>query len=572
MNPVPPHHLLSAYLDGELSAREREEVEHWLEQSPAARQELLELEQVGLLLRQLPKDALPQSFAPQVLDACLSDTGVFESITPPPATALPKTSPPENRPGQDPSYRPKKTWFRFTSALVAASALGLIALLSWPKPDGSNRENIAQNSPPAANEDAKDSGVCATAVDDNLEMQLAAGDANAVDALNDVRFQQPGPTQSAKKLGEETPLQSAAMTMAADASIGFGRGGENAKNPDLGNKNLKDLPIAELVEALDAQGQQVAVVRLVVADRQQGLKHLQQLLQKHEIAHESTKQTEQDRVAVGDLGLKAQSEMLAVYVETSEDQLASVMQDLQQEAAFQELTMAAPVESAEVDNYRKSANGNPNAEARRRIMRFGGMGGGAAGARGFQNPAPMRMEAPPKPGDDVAPPLPTDPDNASAKRRQPEPPAPKNPAKNGQSKPDDKPAVQTRPSVAGFGAADADPLRELEKATPGGDRSGNEAKRPTRDKATVPPPAEAKPAATSPERNRTLSPEELKTLQRQLVAPKTQDPEAAQRQQGQVEKADAPKPVLVLFVLVDQANKAEAAPLAPAANAPSSKD
>jgi anti-sigma factor RsiW len=67
MNDLPHNELLSAYLDGELTAAERAEVERLLADSPAARQFVEELRAAGNMLRALPREKLPEDLSRQVL-------------------------------------------------------------------------------------------------------------------------------------------------------------------------------------------------------------------------------------------------------------------------------------------------------------------------------------------------------------------------------------------------------------------------------------------------------------------------------------------------------------------------
>jgi hypothetical protein len=67
MNDLPENELLSAYLDGELSAAERAEVERLLAASPAARQLLDELRAVSATLQALPRRKLGEDLTPEVL-------------------------------------------------------------------------------------------------------------------------------------------------------------------------------------------------------------------------------------------------------------------------------------------------------------------------------------------------------------------------------------------------------------------------------------------------------------------------------------------------------------------------
>ncbi len=67
MNDLPQNELLSAYLDGELTAAEQAEVERLLASSPAARQLLDELRAVGATLQSLPRQKLGEDLSQQVL-------------------------------------------------------------------------------------------------------------------------------------------------------------------------------------------------------------------------------------------------------------------------------------------------------------------------------------------------------------------------------------------------------------------------------------------------------------------------------------------------------------------------
>jgi len=59
--------ILSAYVDSELSAAERAEVERWLETSPAAREKLEEFQRLSGLFAGLPRTEAPQEFPTKVM-------------------------------------------------------------------------------------------------------------------------------------------------------------------------------------------------------------------------------------------------------------------------------------------------------------------------------------------------------------------------------------------------------------------------------------------------------------------------------------------------------------------------
>ena len=67
MNDLPQYELLSAYLDGELSAAEQAEVERLLAASPAARQLLGELRSLSTAIQALPRESVSEDLSPQVL-------------------------------------------------------------------------------------------------------------------------------------------------------------------------------------------------------------------------------------------------------------------------------------------------------------------------------------------------------------------------------------------------------------------------------------------------------------------------------------------------------------------------
>lgn len=64
--PEPAAELMSAYLDAELGDRESEAFEDFLEQDPAAKQELAELRQVVALMGKLPTVEAPEDFGDKV--------------------------------------------------------------------------------------------------------------------------------------------------------------------------------------------------------------------------------------------------------------------------------------------------------------------------------------------------------------------------------------------------------------------------------------------------------------------------------------------------------------------------
>lgn len=67
MDDLSQDELLSAYLDGEVTPQEREQVERWLAESPEARQTLEELRNLSAAVQSLPKAELGEDLADSVL-------------------------------------------------------------------------------------------------------------------------------------------------------------------------------------------------------------------------------------------------------------------------------------------------------------------------------------------------------------------------------------------------------------------------------------------------------------------------------------------------------------------------
>ena len=85
MNNVPDNELLSAYLDGEVTAEQQAEVERLLAENPAARQLLDELRALSSTLQEMPRYAVPEDLSQQVLRR--AERKILTEA-PPPAAAI----------------------------------------------------------------------------------------------------------------------------------------------------------------------------------------------------------------------------------------------------------------------------------------------------------------------------------------------------------------------------------------------------------------------------------------------------------------------------------------------------
>ena len=122
MSDNPSPEMLSAYLDGELTADECEQVEQWLATNEPYRRELRELQQLHDGLKALPRYRLPASFPARVLERIDAATGEL--------------------PAEDPQVAPSnrgsgRPWPLVLGAIGAlAAALLLAVALNWQRGSG----------------------------------------------------------------------------------------------------------------------------------------------------------------------------------------------------------------------------------------------------------------------------------------------------------------------------------------------------------------------------------------------------------------------------------------------------
>src|SRR4051794_23665934 len=102
--------LLTSYVDGELTARERRHVEQLLRRSESARRLLARLEADSRTLKAIPTPPLEIALSDLILQA-IRDRGLEPSSVPRPATL--------------PLRRPLPAWVGYTAAAAVLFAVGL---------------------------------------------------------------------------------------------------------------------------------------------------------------------------------------------------------------------------------------------------------------------------------------------------------------------------------------------------------------------------------------------------------------------------------------------------------------
>jgi anti-sigma factor RsiW len=344
---LPKDDLLSAFHDGEATSAERVVVEQRLSASAEARQELAKIQQVSSLLKDLPRESLPSEFPQQVLKAVEREMLI----------------PSGRSPDGDAKWTQKaRSWWTQQSSsrrwacgagTVLTSAAGLFLLVraldGEPSTAPQSPLQIAATSSREGTsaDDYRNSGAMPAGVatetavpSDHLESRMS----NRVDRAlgsNSVVFDAP------------------ASTTASNTN----RDGVLARSGGLyfDQSTLREAEIGDVVDALQTNGDQVAVVRLTVVDRQKGRKHLQVLLAKNHIpqsdAGEAAKtfsdarsERESADLAKRNSGQGAATEqMLAVYVESDSQQLAATLRQLRESQIVQSLEVEQPILLAQLD-------------------------------------------------------------------------------------------------------------------------------------------------------------------------------------------------------------------------------
>lgn len=130
MNEIPNESWISAYLDGELNADERQQFDRWLSDNPAAHELMDELRALSQTLQTLPREELGTDFATRVLQR--AERAV---LLPEGDTAGGSASQPHG--GAAPVPPAGMDWARWSRPLfwsVLATAAGLMIVVSAPRP------------------------------------------------------------------------------------------------------------------------------------------------------------------------------------------------------------------------------------------------------------------------------------------------------------------------------------------------------------------------------------------------------------------------------------------------------
>jgi len=330
--------LLSAYLDGELSPEEQSAAEQLLQRSVQARRELDELRAISELLQSLPNESAPHELAPSILNRAERET-LLSAVEPLAGSA------------------PRGRWW-FTAGLVAtvAAVMMITISLSEHREDSPNMPSVAESSRPKTSK--ADSLV---AIDENSKLLTGAdvaetrqqteidgsrdGTANSVSGSSSVNAAPP----SNHKPSKEVP-----STASADETLQPPAREFDPLTPasPINRADLKNAQRGDVFPYFDSSGSGIMTYTVTVVDVKRGVDSLQVLLQKHDIPPQSSgglsdENFDDDKQAERQLknpktGDAHQLIAVAVYVQTTSVQFASVLQDLRENELLADLRPQTP--------------------------------------------------------------------------------------------------------------------------------------------------------------------------------------------------------------------------------------
>jgi len=369
------HNLLSAYLDDELTPSQRRELERRLEESPELQAVLKRLQDVGHVLRELPTAELPAEFAATVLQRCER-----ESLLAGDHGADDRDSPGKTAEPRPAGMGRPRSWLALGGSLVATAAALFLVVQAVSQNDPtrlehSNRRNadrtqvnadqtqpeLARNEQSSKLADQNQGLSPADRRNDKTAKPHSKNDGSPRRGTKRIakrlfKKSQPPPRQNANSgtsgsRGRSDKGKKPLRFGATDALKGsFDRKSRFA----FGNKNLHGaFRIGEVVPYLEVSGGRTAVIEVTVIDVQNAVGRLEVLLQKSSVpplegrnAKTSRTKPPNERKLPEKAGGK--QNLFAVYVESTQPQLAAVMRELGKSTGSVHLSLKPPVALGDV--------------------------------------------------------------------------------------------------------------------------------------------------------------------------------------------------------------------------------
>ncbi|MBI1313455.1 hypothetical protein GC176_19365 [bacterium] len=290
MNGQTNNERLSALIDGELADEERAALEQEVALSPELRHELAELRRVSAVVRELPQIPAPASLHGAVMAEIQQPVHLGNDR---PAGS--------GRAGGRPGM----------SRLLGLSAAVAVAIGAAVWFSQKNDSQIAGN------------GGGAPEI-----ISVQQGRREAVANRSELRGSPAESTES----------------VTGSRDITGGRGTVNVETRhrvlQISRDDLTSARVGDIVEAVDANGDAVGVIRLTVVDRKLGVEALQVLLTAQQFETVNGSETEPNA---------DQSSLVAVYVESDREKLSQAISEFRRQLDFGSLEVASPVSVAALE-------------------------------------------------------------------------------------------------------------------------------------------------------------------------------------------------------------------------------
>jgi hypothetical protein len=371
MSSANPNDFLSAYHDREATPNEESAAKALVEGSPEASREVKDYQRLSRLIQELPRLGAPPEFAAAVMQRAERESLIpLDPVAPRGSAAT----------GPEKSLSPRRRWWLAGAATVSVAAALLIAanIFGTFKPRAPRDEIARQESGrlPGDMESRKisTSPVRPSVLDREEEgvahsestpfAAVAAKDGSNHHTSSDAKADAVRRTSVATAATPATPavVASPLLKGAPPSMEASDRAHELAL---MLPANLKTAKVGDVVEALQQDGQQVAVVRLTVVNQVEGLDGVQSLLVRNTSRTlqnvDEIKQMRQhfavDKSAhVSKAAVpSAAGDMICVYVEGSRDEMLGVLQDLQNERHIQAAELTNTISFTTLEEYARRA-------------------------------------------------------------------------------------------------------------------------------------------------------------------------------------------------------------------------
>ncbi len=389
MSSATPQDFLSAFYDREATPEEESAAKSQVERSPEARREIQDYGRLSRLIQEVPRIVAPPEFAAAVMQRAERES-LIPLDTVAPAAGNPQPT--------------RRTWALAVSAFVSVAAALLIAITIFKPPAVRNApQEIARNDlrhevpgttstfvASKLDDDRKDAFAGAkvvakrtTALGSTVAKSLDRRSLVAKGGSEGVPV--PAPRQPAPSSTAATYARSASPSKDAPAlnynydgknnvgqtnmgrnnagqtNMGLYEPGEQLGSQLLLPANLKTAKVGEVVEALQQDGEQVAVVRLTVVNQDEGLDGFQSVLM-HNTSRtlqnaDEIKRARQQFVAGHPAEVSksarpsAPGDTICVYVEGSREEMLRVLQGLQNERHIQKAELTNTIEFTALEKF-----------------------------------------------------------------------------------------------------------------------------------------------------------------------------------------------------------------------------